>query len=127
MKGFGSDFDTQTAKMVRFPNVVAKEGDGFNSDIGLFTARVDGIYSFTISALGYPSSSVTTHFDMVHTSSTKNDYVLCKAYGNGSYNNIGKFHLAQMKYPFIRISPNSSGQSHFLTSDFFGWEPRSDH
>merc|ERR1719334_1010307 len=70
--------------MIRFPTVVASEGNGFNSDTGLFTAPINGIYSFTISALSNDDSSIEW-FDMVH-----NEQRVCRAYtSNAHHTNLG--------------------------------------
>ena len=45
-----SDY-TSHIGIVPFHNIVQSEGEGFNKKTGIFTAKFDGIYLFSISAL----------------------------------------------------------------------------
>ncbi|XP_061195772.1 uncharacterized protein LOC133204000 [Saccostrea echinata] len=84
-----SDMSTTPERRLVFPHVILNEGNGYNSNDGIFTAPVNGLYLFYSSLSSY--SSDTCYCDIVQNGSIK---VRIYTYANGNAPNQSAANMA---------------------------------
>ena len=102
----GRDGHITSAGTISWPHIVQQEGGAFDKQSGIFTAKISGLYSFTVSALTMNNAG-SKYLSLMF-----NDDRICYGYNDdeNKHNNIGcSAHLMLLPNDKVYIVLNHGG------------------